>query len=83
MPPPLEQRAMELIDQLSHLDLNNGLQSLITLVNRLILPATASERPLYSLAAVIADCHQRESNVVLENFNHMISLIHLAFYIER
>jgi hypothetical protein len=84
MPPPLEQRTMELIDQLSRLDLNDGLQSLITLVNRLILPATASERrPLYSLAAVIADCHQRESNVVLENFNHMISLIRLAFYIER
>jgi hypothetical protein len=82
-PPPLQQRTMELIDQLSHLDLNDGLQSLITLVNRLILPATASERPLYSLAAVIADCHQRESNVILENFSHMISLIRLAFYIER
>jgi hypothetical protein len=49
-PPPLEQRTMELIDQLSHLDLNDGLQSLITLVNRLILPVTASEHPLYSLA---------------------------------
>jgi hypothetical protein len=83
MPPPLEPRTMELIDQLSRLDLNDGLQSLITLANRLILPVTASENPLYSLAAVIADCHQRESNVVLESFNHMISLIRLAFYIEQ
>lgn len=82
-PPPLEQRTTQLIDQLSQIDLNDGLQSLITLVNRLIQPVTVSEHPSYSLAAVIAECHERESNVVLENFNHMISLVRLAFYIER
>lgn len=84
-PPPIETRTGELIDMLSCLDLNEGVQSLIILAQRLVLPVRDSEpeHPAYSLVAVVADCKKRESNVVLEDFLHMISLMRLAFYLER
>jgi hypothetical protein len=85
-PPPTDSRTTDLINHLARLDLNQDLQTLIMLCRRLIQPDLSIsdvDIPPTSLAAAIADCVKRESNVVCESFYEMISLIRLAFYIEK
>src|SRR6266852_5960385 len=84
-PPSVDKHTLELIDQLAHLDLNDNLQSLVDLLKRLLhldLQPSDSEAPPYSLAAVIANCAQMESQVTFYTFQEMIALIRLAFSLQ-
>lgn len=82
-PPPVDQRALILIERLAHITELDYLQNLVVLSKRLVQPDSIKPTPSDSLAMAVRDYAQKISNATLASFHEMMALIRLAFLIER